>query len=152
MKALWIILFVFSSTAARADFDEVSFIKETVSQDIEEFSSNFYSKKIKITDVSTRISLNPLQWLLMLKDLAASEKRKVLVFKYKEEEAPNLKKGFAILTYQKVKPFDSDEEKCFQISINKLEMDVSWIKFSGVFPGLKTLRAIERCVGEDYSF
>ena len=85
----------------------------------------------------------------MLKDLAASEKRKVMIFRYKEDEANNLKKGYTIFTYNK---FKENGDVCFQIAINKLEMDISWLNISGVVPGIKNLRIINRCVGENYSY
>ena len=134
---------------AASVFNESDFVKDSITKDLEEFSLSYFNKRIKITEAKTRISINPLQWLLMLKDLAASEKRKVMIFKYKEDEANNLKKGYTIFTYSKL---IENDEVCFQIALNKLEMDISWLNISGLVPGIKNLRVIERCISKSYSF
>ena len=152
MRIILALFMLTSISLAAPDFNETEFVIDTVTQDLEYFSQSFYNKKIKITEASTRISLNPLQWLLMLKDLAASEKRKVMVFRYKEEGAPNLKKGYTVMTYSKVNTIGDEDEVCYLVSLNKLEMDISWVNLTGILPGLKSLRTIERCVGETYSF
>lgn len=149
MKVLLLLFLMINVSWAESAFNESVFIKDTITKDLEEFSLSYYNKRIKITETKTRISINPLQWLLMLKDLAASEKRKVMIFRYKEDEANNLKKGYTIFTYNK---FKENGDVCFQIAINKLEMDISWLNISGVVPGIKNLRIINRCVGENYSF
>ncbi|MAZ47723.1 MAG: hypothetical protein CME65_04125 [Halobacteriovoraceae bacterium] len=149
MKILLLVFLVMDVSWAASVFNESDFVKDSITKDLEEFSLSYFNKRIKITEAKTRISINPLQWLLMLKDLAASEKRKVMIFKYKEDEANNLKKGYTIFTYSKL---IENDEVCFQIALNKLEMDISWVNISGLVPGIKNLRVIERCISKSYSF
>lgn len=148
MKSLTCLISLFFTFSIYADDAFDRFVDATLSSDIETFSESYRDEKIKVIETSTRVSINPLQWLLMIKDLASGETRRVMTFKYKVEGSAEIKKGFLVMTYEKQKELSDENEDCYRFDINKMIFDTSIFNISGTVPGFRTVRTIEQCLNE----
>lgn len=147
MKTTLLLVILLGSAFAHAKLAE-NFIKQTMHADIEDFAQKYENTKIRIIDSNIRMSINPLQWLMMVKDVASGETRRVMTFNYSEDGSEEIKKGYLVMTYERQPNDEFNEEECYEFSVSKIRFDTGNFNLSGTIPGFTTIRTIEKCIGE----